>query len=88
MREQGRQSVTTGAGLAGLLLDRYGAATLPGSAFGDSDDALRLRLATALLYGDTPEQREAALASSQPLALPWIAAALTRLSEILSDLAR
>jgi aspartate aminotransferase len=82
-----REGVTTGAGLAGLLLDRYGAATLPGSAFGDSHGALRLRLATALLYGDSQEQREATLASSHPLALPWIAAALTRLKEILADLA-
>jgi aspartate aminotransferase len=79
--------VTTSAALARLLLDRYGAATLPGSAFGEPPAALRLRLATALLYGDTPRQQETALAASDPTALPWIAAALTRLSEILTDLA-
>jgi aspartate aminotransferase len=80
-----RYQVTTSAALARLLLDRYGAATLPGSAFGEPPAALRLRLATALLYGDTPQQQETALAASDPTALPWIAAALTRLSEILTD---
>jgi aspartate aminotransferase len=78
--------VTTSAGLAGLLLDRYGAGTLPGSAFGEPDEALRLRLATGLLYGEDDEQQEAALAAADPLALPWIAAELDRLEEILADL--
>jgi aspartate aminotransferase len=82
-----RHGVTTGAGLAGLLLDRYGAGTLPGSAFGERAKALRLRLATGLLYGDTEEEQEAALAAPDPLALPWIADQLTRLEEILADLA-
>ena len=78
--------MTTSAGLARLLLDRYGAATLPGSAFGEPPAALRLRLATALLYGDSEEQ-QATLAAPDPTALPPIAATLTRLSQILADLA-
>jgi aspartate aminotransferase len=82
-----RHQVTTSVGLARLLLRRYGAATLPGSAFGEPPGALRLRLATALLYGDTPGQQETALAAPDPTALPWIAAALTGLSHILTDLA-
>jgi aspartate aminotransferase len=82
-----RYQVTTAAGLARLLLRRYGAATLPGSAFGEPPGALRLRLATALLYGDTPQQQEAALTAPDPTTLPWIAAALTQLGEILADLA-
>jgi aspartate aminotransferase len=82
-----RHGVTTSAGLAGLLLERYGAGTLPGSAFGERPVALRLRLATGLLYGETDEQQEAALAAPDPLALPWIAAELARLGEILVDLA-
>jgi aspartate aminotransferase len=82
-----RHQVTTSAGLARVLLDRYGTATLPGSAFGEPPTALRLRLATALLYGDSQEQQEAALAAPDPTALPPTAAALTRLSEILTDLA-
>jgi aspartate aminotransferase len=81
-----RHRVTTGAGLARLLLDRYGAGTLPASAFGENPDALRLRLATGLLYGDSDEQQTAALTAPDPLALPWIAAALARLQEILTDL--
>src|SRR5262249_35078931 len=82
-----RHQVTTGAGLARLLLDRYGAATLPASAFGEHPGVLRLGLATGLLYGDPPEQREAALTTPDPLNLPWINSALTRLQEILADLA-
>ena len=81
-----RHGVTTGAALAGLLLERYGAGTLPGSAFGESQQALRLRLATGLLYGDTDEQRETALAAPDPLALPWIAAALAGIEDMLADL--
>jgi aspartate aminotransferase len=82
-----RHGVTTGTALARLLLDRYGAGTLPASAFGENPSALRLRLATGLLYGDTDEQRTAALAAPDPLTLPWIAAVLARLEEILTDLA-
>jgi hypothetical protein len=43
-------------------------------------------VATSLLYGDTDEQRKAALAAPDPLALPWIAAALDRATEVLTDL--
>jgi aspartate aminotransferase len=82
-----RYGVTTGAALARLLLARYGMGVLPASAFGEDDGALRLRVATGLLYGDTDAQREQALAAADPLALPWIAAALGRLTAILSNLA-
>jgi aspartate aminotransferase len=82
-----RFGVSTGADLAALLLHRYGAGTLPGSAFGESASSLRLRLATGLLYGDTAQQRETALAAADPLALPWIRASLARFAEILADLA-
>jgi aspartate aminotransferase len=81
-----RHQVATSAALARLLLNRYGVATLPGSAFGEPPAALRLRLATALLYGDS-QQQEAALTAPNPTTLPWIAAALTRLSHTLTDLA-
>lgn len=82
-----RHQVTTSAALARLLLQRHGAATLPGSAFGEPPATLRLKLATSLLYGDSQEQQETALAAPDPTTLPWIAAALTRLSDILTDLA-
>ena len=55
--------------------------------FGEPAAALRVRAATGLLYGDTVEQQEHALAAADPLALPWIAAALRRLEEILTGLA-
>ncbi|MBO0776472.1 MAG: pyridoxal phosphate-dependent aminotransferase [Actinobacteria bacterium] len=88
-REQlaGRHGVTTGAGLAALLLERYGMGVLPASAFGEDESALRLRVATGLLYGDTDAEREAALAAPDPVALPWIAARLGRIEEILASLA-
>jgi aspartate aminotransferase len=82
-----RHGITTSEGLAGLLLERYGAGTLPGSAFGERAGTLRLRLATGSLYGDTDEQQEAALVAPDPLRLPWIAAKLAQLAEILADLA-
>src|SRR5215469_3296806 len=80
---RGRFGVQTGPELTALLLNRYGTGTLPGSAFGEPESALRLRLATGLLYGDTNEQREQALMASEPLELPWISAALTRFGDIL-----
>jgi aspartate aminotransferase len=81
-----KHEITTGADLAALLLERYGAGTLPGSAFGDDPAALRLRVATGLLYGDSEGQRETALAAPDPVRLPWIGAAISRLAEILADL--
>ena len=76
----------TGPELAKHLMTRYGLGTLPASAFGESTDALRLRMATAMIYGDTDTQREAALTAPDPLNVPSVAAALDRLAEILTDL--
>jgi aspartate aminotransferase len=81
-----RHGITSDEGLAALLLRRYGVAVLPGSAFGEEAGRLRLRAATGLLYGDTDGQRTAALNSADPCLLPWIAAALDRLEEVLADL--
>ncbi len=78
--------IGTSAELARILLDQYGMGVLPGSAFGEPPGALRLRVATSLLYGETDEQRLLALHSDDPLSLPWIAKALDRTSEVLSDL--
>jgi aspartate aminotransferase len=79
--------VTTDQALARHLLDRYGMGVLPASAFGEQKHALRLRVATGLLYGDTDAQRELALAAPDPLTLPWIAAALDRIEDTLAGLA-
>ncbi|GAA4891914.1 pyridoxal phosphate-dependent aminotransferase [Streptomonospora salina] len=81
-REHG---VTTGAELTALLLEHYGMGVLPGSEFGDASDALRMRVATSLLYGDTEDRRAAALDADDPLELPWIADQLDRLSDVLED---
>ena len=81
-----RRGVHTGADLARHLVDRYGAGALPASAFGEPEDALRLRLATGLLYGETEEQREAALAATDPVDLPWVASALAAIEDMLADL--
>jgi aspartate/methionine/tyrosine aminotransferase len=81
-----RLGVRTSAELAALLLDRYGMGVLPGSAFGDRPEALRLRVAISLLYGETDDQRTATLTAEDPIALPWIAAALDRTTEVLTDL--
>jgi len=83
---QSQRGIATSADLAAHLLERYGAGVLPGSVFGEADGALRIRVATGLLYGDSDRQREAALAASDPLSLPWIAAALGRIDDILADL--
>ena len=82
-----RHGLTTDKSLVRYLLDRYGMGVLPASGFGEHPTALQMRVATGLLYGDTDAQRELALASPDPVTLPWIAAALDRIEEILADLA-
>jgi aspartate aminotransferase len=72
--------------LATVLLHKYGVGVLPGSSFGEDSGRLRLRVATAMLYGDTDTERHAALNSADPCSLPWIAAPLARLEEVLADL--
>jgi aspartate/methionine/tyrosine aminotransferase len=78
--------IGTSAELARILLERYGVGVLPGSAFGEPPESLKIRVATSLLYGETDEQRLQALSSGDPLRLPWIAGALDRISEVLADL--
>jgi aspartate aminotransferase len=80
------QAGRTDVEVAGLLLDRYGVVVLPGSAFGEPAEAMRFRVATSLLYGDSEAMRWATLSSPDPLALPWIAKTLNLLSEALEDL--
>jgi aspartate aminotransferase len=80
-----RHGITSDEGLADLLLGQHGVGVLPGSAFGEESGRLRLRVATGLLYGDSDEQRMAALNSADPCSLPWIAASLDRLEEVLAD---
>lgn len=63
-----------------LLLDAHGIGVLPGHAFGDDPSAARVRVATSLLYGETSEERLAALSAPDPLCLPWISESLDHLS--------
>ena len=79
-------SITTGSDLATVLMERFGVATLPAVAFGESDDTLALRLATSRLYGDTDSQAEAALRHPAPATLPWIAEPLQTLHVALTTL--
>jgi aspartate aminotransferase len=79
-------NVHTGPELAELLLHRYGICVLPGSAFGDTDHALRLRIATSQLLGDTREQRETVLAAKDPLEVSWIRSDLDRLRQVLQEI--
>ena len=73
--------VHTGAELCERLLEDRDIAVLPGEAFGDNPAALRFRMATSLLYGETDAQKRTALESDDPATLPWIATALDKLRE-------
>ena len=58
------RGVASGAELSRHLLDEWGIAALPGVAFGDGPEHLRLRLASSGLYGppnEPPAEREARL---------------------------
>jgi aspartate/methionine/tyrosine aminotransferase len=93
------QGITSGTEFAQYLLEEWDIATLPGSAFGETPESLRLRLSTSLLCqpGDatSPDEREAALwrlldqAKELPLPgegtlpLPALERAQTRLTEVI-----
>jgi aspartate aminotransferase len=76
--------IGTGPELTGHLLHEHGLGVLPAVEFGEPERALRMRVATSLLYGDTDERRQAALDAKNPLELPWISDALGRLAEVLT----
>ncbi|MEV8378738.1 pyridoxal phosphate-dependent aminotransferase [Kribbella sp. NPDC056861] len=75
-----------GDDLAALLSTQYGVALLPGTAFGEPSHSLRVRVATSRLYGETDAERSAALASPDPVALPWIKASVDRITDVMNDL--
>lgn len=68
------------------LLADHGIAAMAGHHFGDDPAALRLRLATSLLYGATEPERWAALHADDPLALAHVAEPLRRVDEVLAKL--
>jgi len=73
--------------LSDHLLERYDIGVLSGVAFGDDPGALRFRMATSLLYGDTVERRRQALTAEDPTALPWIRESLDRIASAFRALA-
>ncbi|WFE42709.1 pyridoxal phosphate-dependent aminotransferase [Micromonospora sp. WMMD998] len=81
------RGVTDSASLARHLLDELGLAVLAGHLLGDDPVALRFKAATSMLYGDTDEEQEAALAAADPLALPHVADNLIRVEEGFAKLA-
>jgi aspartate aminotransferase len=81
-----RPHAETGAELAELLLERFGIAVLAGAAFGDDPSALRIRLATSLLHGDTEAERARALAAPDAAVLPGVRRAVDVLTAAIDDL--
>lgn len=73
------RGIASGTDLAEALIDGPGIVTLPASAFGERADALRLRVATSQLYGASREECETALASGDPMTLPWLAEEIAQL---------
>ncbi|TQN30955.1 aspartate aminotransferase/hypothetical protein [Haloactinospora alba] len=80
--------VGTGSELTSHLLEQYGMGVLPAQEFGEDPHALRMRVATSQLYGETEEQRYAALHAETPTELPWVRAHLDRLEEVLGEVTR
>ncbi len=81
-----RWGVTDGHGLARVLLEELDVATLPGAAFGDHAGALRLRVATSLLYGPDDLRRQTTLMDDAPLRLPWVRDGIGQLERALARL--
>ncbi|QFZ21571.1 pyridoxal phosphate-dependent aminotransferase [Saccharothrix syringae] len=70
-----RHGVVDGASLQDHLLTR-GVAVLAGEHFGDDPGALRFRAATSVLYGNTAELQQEAMAAADPTTVPHVADAL------------
>jgi len=94
-----RMGIKTGTELMHYLLEEWNIATLPGSAFGEPPESLRLRLSTSLLclpvHASSPLERETALwemlskaeelrlGSNVTLSMPALERAHARLSEVI-----
>ncbi|OYO11281.1 aspartate aminotransferase/hypothetical protein [Propionibacteriaceae bacterium ES.041] len=82
------KGISDSTSLATGLLEEHGVATLPGVAFGDRPERLTLRLATSMLFGRTPTERQQAIETADPLELGWVQDNLARLDAALSGLLR
>lgn len=71
----GARGVSSSEQLAHYLLDQWDIAALPGTAFGEQPEALRLRLATSMLYAptelETESEQEAVLWAMLAKAEKW-----------------
>ncbi|WP_328879740.1 pyridoxal phosphate-dependent aminotransferase [Streptomyces sp. NBC_00299] len=83
-----RRGITDSASLQQQLIDEFGIAVLSGAVLGDDPAALRFRIATSQLYGDTPEQQQLALEANDPLTLRHVAESLARIQESFTQLCR
>nr|WP_246300233.1 pyridoxal phosphate-dependent aminotransferase [Actinopolyspora biskrensis] len=68
------------------LLEEHGVAVLSGHHFGDDSQALRFRVATSMVYGDSEEEQMQALQSRDPAGLPHIRRQLDTLAAALANL--
>lgn len=75
------RGVTDSDSLREELFQEYDIAVLAGHHLGDSPHALRFKAATSMLYGDTEEEQLLALGAADPLQVPHVRNALTRLEE-------
>ncbi|WP_395298437.1 aminotransferase class I/II-fold pyridoxal phosphate-dependent enzyme [Kitasatospora hibisci] len=62
--------ITGATQLATHFAQHHGVGLLPGTAFGDSDDLLRVRTATSQIYGTTEAEQNAALTTAAPSNCP------------------
>lgn len=74
------------ASLQHHLLEEHGVAVLGGHHFGDDPAALRLRLATSQLYGESTSLQWAAINAADPVRLPHMAAQLEAVGNALTAL--
>lgn len=81
------RGVNGSADLERFLLDEFKIAVLSGHHFGDDPRALRVRMATSMLYGDTQEEQEAVLNAADPLLVEPVASSLTRIRDVLVKVA-
>lgn len=81
------RGVRGSADLERMLIDDFGIAVLSGHHFGDDPKALRVRMATSMLYGDSPGEQAAVLDAADPLSAEPVAGSLVRLREVLTKIA-
>lgn len=82
----GLLGVADSESLSRHLLDEYGIVVLAGHLLGDDFGALRFKVATSMLYGDTAELQQQALDATDPLRLRHVSDVLTRIEEAFTKL--